>query len=153
MEWPFGTYTLVKPKSGCPPNWSEGWTKQDDEDSHNRNSLSYGHHFFGMHNHYNLQNFSKTETIKISIDSFTKCLKGKTERDIYIWGLLILIRFIGSFGRNFQFFYCTRNPNEFSSRRYWPAGNYCILKQGRSCPSGIISMPLVFKTKYLKNIH
>nr|XP_022298495.1 uncharacterized protein LOC111107541 [Crassostrea virginica] len=41
-----------------------------------------------------------------------------------------------SFGRNFKFFYCTRSPNEFSSRRSWPIGNYCILKQGYSCPSG-----------------
>ena len=49
MEWPIGTYTLVKPKTGCPPNWLEGWTDQDNEDSHNSNSISYGHHFFGMY--------------------------------------------------------------------------------------------------------
>ena len=47
VEWPFGTYTLVKPKSGCPPGWLEGWRKQDNEDIHNRNSLTYGHHFYG----------------------------------------------------------------------------------------------------------
>ena len=42
----------------------------------------------------------------------------------------------GSFGRNVQFYYCTRDPNQFSGRRYWPSGNYCILKQGISCPTG-----------------
>lgn len=47
MDWPIGTYTLVKPRSGCPPDWMEGWTDQDNEDSHNSNSMSYGHHFAG----------------------------------------------------------------------------------------------------------
>lgn len=77
MEWPFGTYTLIKPKSGCPSNWSEGWTKEDNEDRHNRNSLAYGHHFFGMHNHYFLQNFSKTQTIRISIILLQHAYRGK----------------------------------------------------------------------------
>ena len=47
VEWPFGTYTLVKPKSGCPSGWQEGWRRQDSEDGRNRNSLSFGHHFYG----------------------------------------------------------------------------------------------------------
>lgn len=47
VDWPIGTYTLVKPRSGCPPDWMEGWTDQDNEDSHNSNSMSYGHHFAG----------------------------------------------------------------------------------------------------------
>nr|XP_022296263.1 uncharacterized protein LOC111106039 [Crassostrea virginica] len=46
-EWPFGTYTLVKPKSGCPSGWQEGWRRQDSEDGRNRNSLSFGHHIYG----------------------------------------------------------------------------------------------------------
>ena len=48
VQWPFGTYTLVKPKSGCPPGWLEGWRRQDNENSVNRNCISYGHHFFGI---------------------------------------------------------------------------------------------------------
>lgn len=48
VEWPLGTYTLVKPRSGCPLKWWEGWAKQDSEDSNNQNSMSYGHHFDGM---------------------------------------------------------------------------------------------------------
>ncbi|XP_022296255.1 uncharacterized protein LOC111106032 [Crassostrea virginica] len=88
VEWPFGTYTLVKPNAGCPSGWLEGWRYQDNEDHNNKNKMSYGHHFYG------------------------------------------------SFGRNLKFYYCTRNPNEFSGRRYWPSGNYCILKQGISCPTG-----------------
>lgn len=47
VEWSIGTYTFVKPRSGCPPDWLEGWTDQDNEDSHNSNSISYGHHFAG----------------------------------------------------------------------------------------------------------
>lgn len=49
VEWPFGTYTLVKPISGCPPGWWEGWTFQDNEDSHNSNQMPIGgHHFAGI---------------------------------------------------------------------------------------------------------
>nr|XP_022295838.1 uncharacterized protein LOC111105752 [Crassostrea virginica]XP_022295840.1 uncharacterized protein LOC111105752 [Crassostrea virginica] len=88
VEWPFGTYTLVKPNAGCPSGWLEGWRYQDNEDHNNKNKMSYGHHFYG------------------------------------------------SFGRNLKFYYCTRDSNEFSGRRYWPSGNYCILKQGASCPQG-----------------
>nr|XP_022296352.1 uncharacterized protein LOC111106113 [Crassostrea virginica] len=88
VEWPFGTYTLVKPKAGCPSGWLEGWRHQDNEDDDNQNRMSYGHHFYG------------------------------------------------DFGRNLNFSYCTRDPNEFSGRRYWPSGNYCILKHGTSCPTG-----------------
>ncbi|XP_078339223.1 uncharacterized protein LOC144627150 isoform X3 [Crassostrea virginica] len=91
VEWPFGTYTLVKPKAGCPTGWLEGWRHQDNEDGDNINSLAYGHHFYG------------------------------------------------SFGRNLQFYYCTRDPNQFSGRRYWPSGNYCILKHGLSCPTGFLT--------------
>ena len=47
MEWPFGTYTLVKPKAGCPTGWLEGWRHQDMEDRDNENGLAYDHHFYG----------------------------------------------------------------------------------------------------------
>lgn len=47
MIWPSGTYTLVKPRTGCPRGWSEGWRFQDTEDKDNKNALSIGHHFFG----------------------------------------------------------------------------------------------------------
>ncbi|XP_056001799.1 uncharacterized protein LOC130048773 [Ostrea edulis] len=53
VKWPKGTYTLVKPKSGCPSGWLEGWRNQDNEDYVNRNSVTYNadnyqHHFFGI---------------------------------------------------------------------------------------------------------
>ncbi|XP_022298825.2 uncharacterized protein LOC144617945 [Crassostrea virginica] len=88
VQWPFGTYTLVKPKSGCPPGWLEGWRRQDNENSVNRNCISYGHHFFG------------------------------------------------TLGHDFTFYYCTRNAHKLSSRKYWPAGNYCILRHSGTCPIG-----------------
>lgn len=47
VQWPKGTYTLVKPKVGCPPGWKEGWRKQDNEDKNNQNFITPGHHFFG----------------------------------------------------------------------------------------------------------
>lgn len=42
-----GTYTLVKPKTGCPPGWMEGWRRQDSEDKNNKNWIAYDHHFYG----------------------------------------------------------------------------------------------------------
>ncbi|XP_061178869.1 uncharacterized protein LOC133187488 [Saccostrea echinata] len=86
VKWPRGTYTLVKPKSGCPPGWLEGWRHQDNEDDDNKNSLADGHHFFG------------------------------------------------DFGRNMKFYYCTKDPNDINDEGFWPAGNYCILKHGATCP-------------------
>ncbi|XP_063442712.1 uncharacterized protein LOC134723013 [Mytilus trossulus] len=47
VQWPKGTYTLVKPKYGCPTGWKEGWRKQDNEDHGNSNFITSGHHFFG----------------------------------------------------------------------------------------------------------
>ena len=47
VEWPFGTYTLVKPNAGCPSGWLEGWRYQDYEDHNNKNKMSYGQHFYG----------------------------------------------------------------------------------------------------------
>ncbi|XP_052062376.1 uncharacterized protein LOC127702282 [Mytilus californianus] len=88
VQWPKGTYTLVKPKAGCPAGWKEGWRKQDNEDSRNANFITYGHHFFG------------------------------------------------SFGRNMVFHYCTKDEHAISGTQHWPRGNYCILRQGISCPPG-----------------
>ncbi|CAG2184482.1 unnamed protein product [Mytilus edulis] len=48
VQWPKGSYTLVKPKAGCPTGWYEGWRKQDNEDKNNKNELSSGHHFCGF---------------------------------------------------------------------------------------------------------
>uniref|UniRef100_K1Q4H5 Apextrin C-terminal domain-containing protein n=1 Tax=Magallana gigas TaxID=29159 RepID=K1Q4H5_MAGGI len=49
VDWPMGTYTLVKPKTGCPPRWMEGWRRQDSEDKDNKNWIAYDHHFYGSH--------------------------------------------------------------------------------------------------------
>ncbi|XP_076109352.1 uncharacterized protein LOC143078351 [Mytilus galloprovincialis] len=86
--WPKGTYTLVKPKAGCPFGWKEGWRDQDNEDSRNRNSITWGHHFYG------------------------------------------------TFGVNMMFHYCTKDEHVISGHSDWPRGNYCILRQGISCPPG-----------------
>ncbi|XP_048731680.1 uncharacterized protein LOC125657180 isoform X2 [Ostrea edulis] len=48
VKWPRGTYTLVKPKAGCPSGWLEGWRYQDNEDGDNKNQIEHGHHFFGI---------------------------------------------------------------------------------------------------------
>ena len=48
MQWPAGSYTLVKAKTGCPTGWHEGWRKQDNEDTNNKNELTTGHHFYGI---------------------------------------------------------------------------------------------------------
>ncbi|XP_052063522.1 uncharacterized protein LOC127703114 [Mytilus californianus] len=87
-HWPKGTYTLVKPKTGCPSRWKEGWRKQDNEDRRNSNSITPGHHFHG------------------------------------------------SFGGNMVFHFCTKDEHVISGNYNWPRGNYCILRQGISCPPG-----------------
>lgn len=46
VEWPQGTYTLVKSKFGCPQGWLEGYRYQDNEDK-NENSITPFHHFEG----------------------------------------------------------------------------------------------------------
>ncbi|XP_048743296.1 uncharacterized protein LOC125656753 isoform X2 [Ostrea edulis] len=48
VRWPRGTYTLVKPRTGCPRGWHEGWRHQDNEDSNNKNYLIPRHHFAGF---------------------------------------------------------------------------------------------------------
>ena len=48
MEWPSGLYTLVKPQSGCPSGFVEGWRYQNNEEDVNCNRMSYGHHFYGI---------------------------------------------------------------------------------------------------------
>ncbi|XP_052062824.1 uncharacterized protein LOC127702591 isoform X2 [Mytilus californianus] len=67
VPWPQGKYTLVKPKSGCPPGWFEGWRHQDNEDSDNKNSVSNGHHFYGSFDR-NTKTFycSKTREEKVT---------------------------------------------------------------------------------------
>ncbi|XP_076112432.1 uncharacterized protein LOC143080461 isoform X2 [Mytilus galloprovincialis] len=87
-EWPTGTYTLVKPKTGCPTGWKEGSRRQDTENHRNRNFITPGHHFYGK------------------------------------------------FGIDMEFHYCTKDAHAISGTQHWPVGNYCILRQGISCPSG-----------------
>ncbi|XP_048743798.2 uncharacterized protein LOC125657187 [Ostrea edulis] len=48
VMWPGGSYTLLKPDTGCPPTWLDGWRYQDNENNNNSNSISFGHHFFGI---------------------------------------------------------------------------------------------------------
>ncbi|VDI25369.1 Hypothetical predicted protein [Mytilus galloprovincialis] len=86
--WPKGTYTLVKPKAGCPFGWKEGWRDQDNEDTRICNRITHGHHFYG------------------------------------------------TFGVNMMFHYCTKDEHAISGHSDWPRGNYCILRQGISCPPG-----------------
>ncbi|CAG2197871.1 unnamed protein product [Mytilus edulis] len=52
VSWPSGKYSIPKPQTGCPSGWSEGWRYQDNEDTHNINSVtpSTGYHFFGTFN-------------------------------------------------------------------------------------------------------
>lgn len=65
VDWPFGTYTLVKPKSGCPRGWLEGWRHQDNEDSRAANSITPGHHFAG----------TNTVAFLLKNISFSSCIK------------------------------------------------------------------------------
>ncbi|XP_055999398.1 uncharacterized protein LOC130047826 [Ostrea edulis] len=48
VKWPGGTYTLVKPNTGCPSGWLEGWRHQDNANGDNENQVEYGHHFYGI---------------------------------------------------------------------------------------------------------
>ncbi|WAR01427.1 hypothetical protein MAR_007985 [Mya arenaria] len=43
VSWPYGTYGLIKTRSGCPGdqiNWQSGWRYQDTENRRNRNEFS-----------------------------------------------------------------------------------------------------------------
>lgn len=62
-SWPKGKYTLVKPKSGCPSGWVEGWRFQDNEDYRNDNWITSGHHFYG--NHILIENINEPENWKL----------------------------------------------------------------------------------------
>ncbi|CAG2184483.1 unnamed protein product [Mytilus edulis] len=42
----------------------------------------------------------------------------------------------GTFGIDMEFYYCTKDAHAISGTQHWPVGNYCILRQGISCPSG-----------------
>lgn len=88
VQWPRGSFTLLKPKVGCPYGWYQGWRKQDNEDYVNRNWISSGHHFYG------------------------------------------------TFGNDFEFWYCTKDDHRIPTYGNWPKGNYCILRSSSSCPSG-----------------
>ena len=45
--WPTGTYGLVKPKTGCPRSWKEGYRSIDTESSRPNNYWSTPLHLFG----------------------------------------------------------------------------------------------------------
>jgi hypothetical protein len=50
VTWPMGTYSLAKPKSGCPAGtftWYEGWRLQDTETQTGDNAWSIGNNFAG----------------------------------------------------------------------------------------------------------
>ena len=46
-DWPYGTYSMITPRSGCPSGWKWGWRYQDNEDTGNLNRMTSGHHFNG----------------------------------------------------------------------------------------------------------
>lgn len=46
--------------------------------------------------------------------------------------------FSGDFGRNMIFHYCTKEANVVTGNSDWPRGNYCILRSGLSCPTGMM---------------
>ncbi|XP_048741867.1 uncharacterized protein LOC125655580 [Ostrea edulis] len=37
---------------------------------------------------------------------------------------------------NFNFSYCTKDPQDFSNGKKWPPGSYCIIRHGNACPGG-----------------
>lgn len=50
VTWPKGTYSLAKPKAGCPSGeftWYEGWRLQDTETQTGDNAWSVNNHFAG----------------------------------------------------------------------------------------------------------
>ncbi|CAG2230280.1 unnamed protein product [Mytilus edulis] len=49
VSWPYGRFSIPKPKTGCPSGWSEGWRYQDNEDDIIINIVifSESHHFYG----------------------------------------------------------------------------------------------------------
>lgn len=50
VTWPMGTYSLPKPKNGCPAGdftWYEGWRMQDTETQSPDNAWSINNHFAG----------------------------------------------------------------------------------------------------------
>ena len=137
VEWPFGTYTLVKPNAGYPSGWLEGWRYQDNEDHNNKNKMSYGHHFYGEYTRHKKKHFLLYCSYIIQVTRKQKIYILRIQYLVNTSSLVIFLWLLtGSFGRNLKFYYCTRDPNIFSGRRYWPSGNYCILKQGTSCPKG-----------------
>nr|XP_022300141.1 uncharacterized protein LOC111108499 isoform X2 [Crassostrea virginica] len=48
IDWPYGTYSMITPRGGCPTGWKWGWRYQDNEDTGNLNSVTSGHHFNGF---------------------------------------------------------------------------------------------------------
>mmetsp|Transcript_42527 Transcript_42527/g.68433 ORF Transcript_42527/g.68433 Transcript_42527/m.68433 type:complete len:226 (+) Transcript_42527:58-735(+) len=48
IDWPYGTYSMITPRSGCPSGWKWGWRYQDNEDTGNLNRMTSGHHFNGF---------------------------------------------------------------------------------------------------------
>ncbi|XP_062605468.1 uncharacterized protein LOC134282959 isoform X2 [Saccostrea cucullata] len=49
VRWPVGSYTLVKPDTGCPEGWYDGWREQDTEDVSNQNRWTRRNHFYGRY--------------------------------------------------------------------------------------------------------
>lgn len=71
-SWPKGKYTLVKPKSGCPSGWVEGWRFQDNEDYSNHNWITSGHHFYGSFDTGNTKAYYCTKIREEKVTDWTK---------------------------------------------------------------------------------
>lgn len=56
--------------------------------------------------------------------------------NIVIFIYLFKINLIGSFGRDFKFYYCIRSVYVVSSVKKWLKGNYCVLRYGGFCLLG-----------------
>ncbi|XP_078309546.1 uncharacterized protein LOC111106113 [Crassostrea virginica] len=89
VEWPFGTYTLVKPNAGCPSGWLEGWRYQDNEDHNNKNKMSYGQHFYGEYTRHKKKHFLLYCSYIIQVTRKQK---------IYILRIYFLFKFNNSIG-------------------------------------------------------
>lgn len=81
VSWPRGRYSLPRPKpeDGCPPGWQKGCRYQDNEDTHNINSVTPnpGHHFYGKHNPLVAKWSNKHYVAEIKTEGFETFVKEK----------------------------------------------------------------------------
>ncbi|OPL21662.1 hypothetical protein AM593_03994, partial [Mytilus galloprovincialis] len=74
VSWPTGSFSLPKPKSGCPSGWDEGYRFQDNEDNSNNNRVTLGstHHFYGIFGVNTKMYYCTKTTYSGSSDSWPK---------------------------------------------------------------------------------